>query len=217
MTATATDENGNTSEFSLAPTPKLLNISTRMQVLTDADVLIGGFIITGTAPKKVIVRAIGPSLAGRGVPGALADTTLELHEPDGTVMTNDDWRDDTGTGDHRHHHSAHRRPRVGHRAVPRPGDYTAIVRGANNTTGVGLVEAYDLESTVDSELANISTRGFIDTGDNVMIGGFIIGPADLGDATVLIRGIGRPWPMPAWQTRCRIQLWNCTTGMVRSS
>jgi len=190
ITATATDENGNTSEFSLAPSPKLLNISTRMQVLTDSNVLIGGFIISGSAPKKVIVRAIGPSLGDFGVQGALANPTLELHEPDGTVITNDDWKDDqqpdieaTGLEPMNDLESAIVETLA-------PGPYTAIVQGKDGTTGIGLVEAYDLDQPVDSELANISTRGFIDTGDNVMIGGFIIGPEGLGDATVLVRGIG---------------------------
>ena len=188
FTATATDPDGNTSEFSAAFTTKLLNISTRMQVLTDDNVLIGGFIVTGISPKRVIVRAIGPSLTALNVPGALADPTLELHMPDGSVITNDDWKDTqqaeieaTTIPPTDDHESAIVQSLV-------PGAYTAIVSGKNGTTGVGLVEAYDLDQPADSRLANISTRGFIDTADNVMIGGFIIGPADLGDATVLIRG-----------------------------
>ena len=190
FTATATDPDGNTSEFSAAFTTKLLNISTRMQVLSGDNVLIGGFIVTGISPKRVIVRAIGPSLAGQGVSGALGDPMLELHLPDGSVMTNDDWREtqaqeiiDTTIPPTDDHESAIVQSLV-------PGAYTAIVSGRNATTGVGLVEAYDLDQPVDSELANISTRGFIDTGDNVMIGGLIIGPAGPGDATVLVRGIG---------------------------
>ena len=137
ITATATDTNGNTSEFSLAPTPKLLNISTRMQVLTDGNVLIGGFIITGTAPKKVIVRAIGPSLGNFGVHGALADPTLELHEPDGTVITNDDWKDDqqaeieaTGLEPMNDLESAIVETLA-------PGAYTAIVRGKTEPPASG--------------------------------------------------------------------------------
>ena len=190
FTVTATDPDGNTSEFSAAFTTKLLNISTRMRVLTDDNVLIGGFIVTGISPKKVIVRAIGPSLGGLGVQGALADPTLELNLPDGSVITNDDWK-------------ATQQAEIEATTIPPtddresamvqtlvPGNYTAIVRGKNLTTGVGLVEAYDLDQPADSRLANISTRGFIDTGDNVMIGGIIIGPPNLGDATVLVRAIG---------------------------
>jgi hypothetical protein len=191
--ATATDPDGNTSEFSatfVLPIPKLLNISTRMQVLTDDNVLIGGFIVTGISPKKVIVRAIGPSLTAFGVPGALMDPTLELNADDGSVTTNDNWKDSqqveieaTGLQPTNDAESAILQTLA-------PGAYTAIVRGVNGTTGVGLVEAYDLDQPADSELANISTRGFIDTGANVMIGGLIIGPDDLGDATVLVRAIG---------------------------
>ncbi|MGI8957283.1 MAG: beta strand repeat-containing protein [Chthoniobacterales bacterium] len=190
FTATATDPDGNTSEFSAAFTTKLLNISTRMQVLTSDNVLIGGFIVTGVSPKRVIVRAIGPALSDFGVPGALMDPILELNAPDGSVTTNDNWKDDqqteiaaTGLQPSNDAESAIVQSLV-------PGAYTAIVRGAGGTTGVGLVEAYDLDQPAGSKLANISTRGFIDTGDNVMIGGFIIGPADLGDATVLVRAIG---------------------------
>jgi hypothetical protein len=151
---------------------------------------LAGFIISGSAPKKVIVRAIGPSLGNFGVQGALANPTLELHEPDGTVISNDDWKDDqqleieaTGLQPSNDLESAIVETLA-------PGAYTAIVQGKDGTTGIGLVEAYDLDQPVDSELANISTRGFIDTGDNVMIGGFIIGPEGLGNATVLVRGLG---------------------------
>ena len=176
------------------PTPTTLgNISTRLSVQTDDNVLIGGFIITGTQPKKVILRAIGPSLANANppVPGALADPILELHEPDGTVITNDNWMD------------APNKQEIIDSTIP-PTDplesaivatvpannsaYTAIVRGVNNTTGVALVEAYDLDRTVDSKLANISTRGPVQTGDNVLIGGFIV----LGSSPqkVIVRAIG---------------------------
>ena len=195
FTATATDPAGNTSEFSAAFRTKLLNISTRMQVLTGDGVPIGGFIVTGLSPKKVIVRGIGPSLAAFGVPGALADPTLELHAADGSVInSNDNWKDTqqaeieaTGLMPTNDLESA---------IVESldPGAYTAVLGRKDDTTGVGLVEAYDLDQSVDSELANISTRGFVDTGDNVMIGGFIVGPKQLGMArlvsTVVVRAIG---------------------------
>ncbi len=134
------------TERALLETPRqLLNISTRLRVLTGENVLIGGFIVTGTESKKVIVRAIGPSLGALGVAGALADPTLELHEPDGTVVMNDNWKDT-------------QEAEIMATTIPPsddlesaivdtlvPGAYTAIVRGKNDTTGVALVEAYNLQ------------------------------------------------------------------------
>jgi hypothetical protein len=197
LSATATDPDGNTSEFSqafeaVAPPPpsRLLNISTRLRVLTDNNVLIGGFIITGETPKKVIIRAIGPSLGELGLSGVLADPILELHESDDTVVTNDNWKgtqeaeiEATGLQPSNDLESAIV-------ATLDPGPYTAIVSGKNSGTGIALVEAYDLDQTLGPILANISTRGFVDTGDNVMIGGFIVGPTGSGDLNVLIRAIG---------------------------
>ncbi|MGI8957121.1 MAG: hypothetical protein ACR2II_09445 [Chthoniobacterales bacterium] len=177
-----------------SPAPqKLLNISTRLRVLTGDNVLIGGFIVTGTEPKKVILRAIGPSLgtANPPVPGALADTILELHESDGTVVTNDDWKDTQEAEIMATTLQPTNPLESAIVATLDPGAYTAIVSGKNGNTGVGLVEAYDLDQAADSQLANISTRGFVETGDNVMIGGFIVDGGALGLSTsVLVRGIG---------------------------
>ncbi len=163
-----------------------LNISTRGEIGTGDNVLIGGFIITGNDPKNVILRAIGPSLS---LDGVLADPVLELHEPDGTVITNDNWRDsqeqeitDTGLEPADDLESAIV-------ATLAPGAYTAIVSGQGGGTGVGLVEAYDLDALADSQLANISTRGSVGTDDNVMIGGFILG-GPTGDTSVVVRGLG---------------------------
>ncbi len=169
------------------PTPSLLNISTRMQVLTGDNVLIGGFIITGNAPKKVILRAIGPSLIAFGLADALADPVLELHMPDMTVVTNDNWKDTQQTEIEATGLQPSEDLESAIVATLAPGAYTAIVSGKNGGTGVGLVEAYDLDEAADSTLANISTRGFVDTGDNVMIGGVIIGG---GSSQVLVRAIG---------------------------
>ena len=117
-TATATDPAGNTSEFSAAFRTKLLNISTRMQVLTGDSVPIGGFIVTGLSPKKVIVRGIGPSLAAFGVAGALADPTLELHAADGSVVnSNDNWKDSQQAEIEATGLDADKRPRIRHRGV----------------------------------------------------------------------------------------------------
>ena len=186
-TATATDPNGNTSEFSGA-IGQLLNISTRMEVLTGNSVLIGGFIIGGSGNKQVLLRALGPTLTQFGVTGVLADPTLELHDGSGALITsNDNWKDTqqaaisaTGKAPPNDLESA-----ILHTFTP--GNYTAIVRGKNNTTGIGLVEAYDIDEAITTTLTNISTRGFVDTGQNVMIGGFISGN---GIVRVIVRALG---------------------------
>ena len=190
FTATATDPNNNTSEFSASFGTELLNISTRMQVLTGDQVLIAGFIVTGTGPKRILMRGIGPSLSMQNVPGALQDPTLELHDTMQTIQTNDNWQDTqqaeieaTGIPPTDPRESALI-------ATLDPGAYTGILSGVGGTTGVGLVEVYDLDQSAGSKLANISTRGFVDIGDNVMIGGIIIGPSDTADATILFRAIG---------------------------
>jgi hypothetical protein len=195
LTCTVTPSDGTASGPSTTVTTAvtsgqpLLNISTRLKVETGDNVLIGGFIISGADPKTVIVRAIGPSLTAFGVSGAMADPTLELHKPDGTVITNDNWKDTqeaaisaTGLPPSSDLESAIV-------ATLSPGAYTAIVTGNNGGTGIGLVDAYDLGQTASSQLANISTRGFVQSGDNVMIGGFIIGGTG-ASSTVVLRGIG---------------------------
>jgi hypothetical protein len=184
----------NSVSGTLSAGSRLVNISTRAEVLGGDSVAIAGFIVTGNDPKKVIIRGIGPSLAGQGVSGALADPTLELHHTDAmgndvTLATNNDWKDTqqseieaTGIPPTNDLESAIVR-------TLDPGSYTAILRGKNNGTGVGLVEVYDLAASVDSRLANISTRAFVDTGDNVLIGG-IIGGGNGSQPKVLIRAIG---------------------------
>ena len=157
---------------------------------TGDNVSIGGFIVTGTQPKKVIVRAIGPSLP---VTGKLANPTLELYGPGGVLIaSNDDWR-------------STQEAEIIASTVPPTNDlesaivatlpaspsglgYTAVMRGVNNTTGVGLVEVYDLDPTADSKLANISTRGQVLTGNDVMIGGIIV--VGTGPQKVIVRAIG---------------------------
>ncbi|HSH38397.1 MAG TPA: hypothetical protein VK993_06400 [Chthoniobacterales bacterium] len=153
----------------------LLNISTRLQVQTGDNVLIGGFVVTGDQPKKMVLRAIGPSLAGAGLEGALVNPTLELFDQSGAaIRSNDDWREN------QHDIEATGIPPSDRREAAivgtfAPGAYTAVVRGKQDGTGVGLVEAYDLEQTASSKLANISTRGFVRGEQNVMIGGLIAG------------------------------------------
>ena len=191
-------------------TTKGLNISTRMQVLTGDNVLIGGFIITEVTPKSVIVRAIGSSLGNFGVAGFLADPTLELHEPDGTVITQRQLERYPPGRDRSERLQPSDDLESAIVGTLVPGLYTAIVRGNSDTTGIGLVEAYDLEPALDSQLANISTRGFVDTGDNVMIGGFIVGPTGFGNATVVVRAIGPSLAAVGLAGALRIRPWSCT-------
>ena len=173
----------------------LANISTRLRVETADNVLIGGFIVRGTQAKNVIVRAIGPSLAP-ALPDALANPFLELRDAAGNLIrSNDDWRTSqeqeimaTGVAPTNDLESA-----VVETLAANNSAYTAIVHGANNSTGIGVVEAYDLDRTVDSKLANISTRGLVQTGNDVLIGGLIV----LGDNSlrVLTRAIGPSLPV----------------------
>jgi len=151
--------------------------------------MIGGFIVTGTAPRRVIVRGIGPSLVSSGITDPLADPTIELHAADGSVLAvNDNWRDTqeqeiiaTGIPPTNDLESAIV-------ATLPPGRYTAVLRGRDQLTGVALLEIYDLDTSTASKLANLSTRGFVQTGDNVLIGGFILGGSD--PRNVVVRGIG---------------------------
>lgn len=196
-TATVTVSfNGFTTQASVTVNPttpppsNLLNISTRMQVLNGDNVLIGGFIVSGSASKKVILRGIGPSLGAAGISGTLQDPYLELHSQTGTIASNENWKDTqqddiiaTGIPPTNDKEAAIV-------TTLAPGAYTVILRQQNGGTGIGLVEAYDLDQAANSKLANISTRGFVDIGNNVMIGGFIAGGSLGGTGNILVRAIG---------------------------
>ena len=183
------------AQYLPAPTsPHLANISTRLQAGRDDNVLIAGFIVRGGPVKRVLVRAIGPSLSASGVANELADPILELRAASGVVLaTNDNWADnanqqeiiDSGLAPASSNESVilMRLP-----ASENGVAYTAILRGANNTTGVGLVEVYDLDRGLGSSVLNISTRGQVQRGDNVLIAGTIV--AGPGLQKVLIRAIG---------------------------
>lgn len=172
---------------------ELVNISTRLRVQRDDNVLFGGFIINGTQPERVIVRGIGGSLSINGAPveGRLNDPVLELYDNSGNQITsNDNWKDSPERADIEASGLAPSNDLEP--AIVRtlnPGLYTAIVRGKDNTEGIGLVEIYNLDPLSDAQLANISSRGLVETGDNVMIGGFITG-VRTGDTNVVVRGIG---------------------------
>ena len=167
-----------------------LNISTRLGVQTGDNVLIAGFILVGTAPKQVILRALGPSLEKAGITDALADPIMELRAANGTRLAfNNNWQysDEeeivaTGIPPSDPYESAIY-------VALEPGAYTAIVKGRRGTTGVALVEVYDLDGNPDTQLANISTRGFVEGGDHVMIAGFILAGGS-GGSKVIVRGIG---------------------------
>jgi hypothetical protein len=192
----------------------LANISTRLRVETADNMLIGGFIITGTDAKKVLLRANGPSLP---LSDRLADPILELHDSSGqTIATNDNWVD------------APNRQAIIDTTIPpsnnlesailmslAPGAYTATVRGVNNTTGIGLVEAYDLDPTVNSRLVNISTRGLVQTSDNVLIAGMIV----LGQTpqTVIVRAIGPSLDVPGKLADPILELRDGNGALIRSN
>jgi len=184
--------------LSVGPLPTLGNISTRAFVQTVDNVMIGGFIVQGTEPKRVIIRAIGPELTRYGVPNALANPTLELYDGNGVLIaSNDNWLHtiiggiitSDQRGDIRNSGYAPGDGRESAIIAELPaGNYTAIVRGVNNSTGVALVEVYDLSPDTNSILGNISSRSFVQTGDDVMIGGFIV--AGTESKRVIVRAIG---------------------------
>ena len=186
--------------YDLAQTgpPSLGNVSTRSLVQTGSNVMIGGFIVQGTGPKRVIIRAIGPELTQYGIPNALANPTLELHNGTGALIaTNDDWQTTiiggiiTSSQVSDIQNSGHAPTAASESAIIanlQPGNYTAILSGVNGTTGVALVEVYDLAPAASSSLGNISTRSLVQTDSNVMIGGFIV--QGTGPKRVIIRAIG---------------------------
>ena len=170
------------------PSANLVNLSTRAYIGTAEEVMIGGFIIQGTQPATVILRAIGNSLGANGVTGANEDPTIELRSATGQLQYNDDWIDDPNAQTI----ASYGLDPTGSReaavlATLQPGNYTVTVRGWEHTVGVGLVELYDLHTT-NGRAGNISTRARVGTGNNVMVAGFIVGngPAK----RVVIRGLG---------------------------
>ena len=178
--------------------PSLGNISTRSFVQTGEHVMIGGFIVQGTGPKRVIIRAIGPELTQYGILDFLANPRLELHNGSGSLIaSNDDWQTTiiggiiTTNQVSDIQNSGHAPTAASESAIIadlQPGNYTAIVRGVNDTAGVALVEVYDLGPGASSSLGNISTRSFVQTGEHVMIGGFVV--QGTGAQRVIIRAIG---------------------------
>jgi phospholipase/lecithinase/hemolysin len=173
------------------PPAKSANMSTRAVVGTGDNVLIGGLIVTGPASKKMVLRAIGPSLNVNGTPvaGRMTDPVLEIFQGTTPIASNDNWQQDPHAADIS---NAGLAPQNQFESATlqtlAPGEYTVVVRGQNNSGGIGLVEAFDLEQGSAAALANLSTRGVVQTGDNVLIGGFIVGSGS--NATMVIRAIG---------------------------
>ena len=183
-----------------------MNISTRARVETGDHVLIGGFVIRGDAPKRVIARGLGPSLGASGVSNTLQDPVLRVFSGPTVIAANDNWADSdaaaiSATG---------LQPPDGREAAViatlNPGAYTVILSGAQNGQGVALVEVYDLESSAPTTLVNISTRGVVQGGDNVMIGGLVVAGSSPGEFVVraigpslAAQGIPDPLPNPVLQ------------------
>jgi cytochrome c peroxidase len=176
-----------------APAPlaaRSLNISSRLGAGTGDQAIIGGFIISGTTPKSVLIRGLGPALSNFGLTGLLNDPMLELRGADGALLAqNDNWKENQqGLIEATPYAPADDRESVIIASLS-PGAYTAVLTGKNQTTGLALVEIYDLDQTADAQLANISTRGFVGAQNNVMIGGFILG-GNNGNTRVAVRGLG---------------------------
>jgi hypothetical protein len=184
---------GNAScAVAAVPPATFLNISTRATIQTGDRVSIGGFIISGNAPKRVVLRGVGPSLGARGVSNALQDPVLTLNDSNNNVIAeNDNWRD---SPDQQAIQASSLAPTDDREAAIirtlDPGAYTAIVTGKNGAQGVGLVEIYDIDGASDPRLGNLSTRAFVGENDNVLIGGFIASASTGGNADGVLRGLG---------------------------
>jgi N-acetylneuraminic acid mutarotase len=214
----ATDENvfptSRNDRFVVTSTATLANISTRLKVETGENVLIGGFIVTGSESKRIILRAIGPSLP---LAGTLANPRLELYNNAGQlVVANDNWQD------------APNKQEIIDSSIPpshplesailttvAPGNHTAVVTGADGSTGVALVEVYDLEAGADTRLANISTRGFVQTEDNVLIGGLIL-DGQISRKTI-VRAIGPSLGRPNALADPTLELRDVNGGLLSSN
>ena len=170
--------------------PQALNLSTRGLVSGGDNVLIGGFIVTGTQPKRMALRALGPTLSSFGLSGVLSDPVLSVYDSSGTLLeTNDNWQSDVNHSVVEANGLAPANPLES--AIVQtflPGAYTVIVTGKDATPGIGLVEVYDISPLSNTKFVNMSTRGSVGTGDNVLISGFIVG--DVGSATVVVRALG---------------------------
>ncbi len=203
------------SDVVLPGPPRLANISTRGLVQAGDDVMIGGFIVTGAQPKRVMLRAIGPSLP---LPGQLQDPVLELYGPSGLIDSNDDWVNapnkqeiiDSTIAPTSDFESAILTTLPANNA-----GYTAVVRGTSNPVGIALVEAYDLGDPAQSLLGNISTRALVQTGDDVLIGGFIVAGVD--SQRIIVRAIGPSLPLTNSLADPTLDLYDSNGTLVASN
>jgi cytochrome c peroxidase len=181
---------GTITVIDTTPAPsQTVNLSTRLKVLTEDKVGIGGFIITGTAPKRVLVRALGPSLAKFGLSTLLADPRITLQGAGFGPLLNEGWRSTQEAEIKATGFAPDNDLEPAIIATLDPGSYTAVLSGTDGGTGIAILEIYDLDLASDSKLANISTRGFVGTGDEMVIAGFAVGNADSVDH-IIIRGLG---------------------------
>jgi hypothetical protein len=196
----------------------LINVSTRALIGTEVRQLIGGFVVEGP-PKTVIVRAIGPSLAAFNVPNTLQDPRLEIRPPGGATLVaeNDDWMDSPNAAALAATQWEPTDSREAAEILTLPaGAYTVIVSGKNNSTGIGLVEVYE-EGRNGNKVINLSTRGWVDTGVNVMIGGFVIEGAPGTTKRVLIRVLGptlEPHGIAEWLFDPAARLYNAAGELL---
>jgi uncharacterized protein YkwD len=195
----------------------LANVSSRLPVGVGDDALFAGFIITGPQNKRVIVRALGPSL---GIGGQLGNPTLELYQGSTLLATNDDWMNSSPADKQAISDSGLAPTNTLESAILRtlsPGGpgYTAVVRGLNNTTGIGVVEVYDLDDPPVSKLANISARGVVQTGNSILIGGTIV----LGQKSqkVVIRAIGPSLTVPGKLANPKLELRDSNGALVQEN
>ncbi len=193
--ASANDATANAATYALVgpQSARLQNISTRAQVGNGEKVLIGGFIVTGSDPKKVVVRGRGPSLTGSGLADPVHDPIIELYNSTNNppIATNDNWQttqkteiEATGLAPGNALESAIVQ-------TLSPGNYTVVLRDKDTSAArLGIVEVFDVAPAANAVLGNLSSRGFVGTGDNVLIGGMIVGPSSTGNANVLVRSLG---------------------------
>jgi hypothetical protein len=201
--------------------PRLANVSSRLPAGQDDNVLVSGFIVRGGPAKRVLVRAAGPSLASSGIANALADPILELHDSAGvTIARNDNWADNANQQEIIDTGIAPASPAEAVILMKLPSSetgvaYTAVLRGADDTTGVGLIEIFDLDRGIGSHLLNVSTRGLVQTGDNVLIAGTIV--AGPGSQKILVRAIGPSLSIPGKLSDPTLELRDANGGLIRAN